>query len=343
MGLLERAREKKEETRRLRKIVKKPESPDNSLTTKKSSLIKEQIKKEEKSGIMEPKVTLSTDGVTVSRPKGTVEVFEKAAAKSVRRCNTEPPIKTIKESIEKELKGKKKAEITTTGNRMGTGIAGLDGVMGGGFKTNSVNLVVGGPGSGKSTFAMQFLVNGIDLLKEAGVYISFEQKEADIIKGFKQFGWNLEEKVKDKQLVFLTYSPEQVEKVLEAGGGTVRDVIESIKARRIVVDSLTAFTLLHKDALAQRKACIDFFESIKKWNCTALLVAEQEPDPEKRKPTVEEFEVDGVILLYNIRMGDIRERALEVFKMRGTKHSAKLFPMTIGEKGVQIYPEQTVF
>jgi len=56
-----------------------------------------------------------------------------------------------------------------------------------------------------------------------------------------------------------------------------------------------------------------------------------------------EFEVDGVILLYNVRKGDVRERSLEIFKMRATKHSAKIFPLKIEDSGVLIYPEENVF
>ena len=74
-----------------------------------------------------------------------------------------------------------------------------------------------------------------------------------------------------------------------------------------------------------------------------MLLSEQEGNPERHSPTIEEFEVDGVILIYNIRKGDVRERALEIFKIRGSKHSAKIFPMTITNQGVVIYPEETLF
>jgi len=187
-------------------------------------------------------------------------------------------------------------------------------------------------------------MNGISQYDEPGVYISFEQTEKEIIEDMKVFGWDIEEKLNSRKLVILTYTPEQVEKVLKAGGGTVRDVIESSSAKRVVIDSLTAFTLLHENALSQRKAVIQLFQAIKKWGCTAMLISEQAEDPESHgATTVEEFEVDGVILLYNIKKGDVRERALEIFKMRATKHSAKLFPMTIDDNGITIYPDQTVF
>ncbi|RMF54365.1 hypothetical protein D6745_05605 [Candidatus Woesearchaeota archaeon] len=256
----------------------------------------------------------------------------------------------VKKAIEQKLQKRElqesfsdEGEFFIGEKRVATGIPGLDRVMEGGFRINTSNLIVGGAGCGKSIFCMQFLVNGIDKYNENGIYISFEESEDKILKDFEKFPWHLKEKIKSKKLVILSYTPEQVAKVLSVGGGTIRDTIESIGAKRIVIDSLTAFTLLHENELTKRKELLKLFESIYKWNVTALLTAEHEPDPDRHESNVLEFEVDGVILLYNVRKGDIRERSLEVFKMRGTKHSAKIYPMKITDNGIIIYPDETVF
>jgi circadian clock protein KaiC len=227
--------------------------------------------------------------------------------------------------------------------RVSTGVPGLDGVMNGGFRRNTVNLIAGGPGSGKTIFGIQFLVDGIENHNETGVYISFEQTEEELLSDMKVFKWNLQDKIENKKMVILSYTPEQVEKVLKAGGGIIRDIIQNINARRVVLDSLTAFTLLYERLSEQRKACLSLFRAIKKWNCTALLIAEQEGTPEVHTPSVEEFEVDGVVLLYNIRTGYIRQRALEVFKMRGARHPVNIFPLIIDDKGMKILPKKSVF
>lgn len=242
--------------------------------------------------------------------------------------------------IHKILKGHNNA---FTIQRVSSGIPGLDGVMEGGFIRNSVNLIGGSAGCGKSIFCMQYLVEGITRYNENGVYLSFEESQEKIFKDFERFGWNLPRLVKEKKLVILYYTPEQVAKVLEAGGGTVREVIDNIGAKRLAVDSLTAFTLLHENELAKRKSLLSLFENLRKWGVTALLVSEQEPDAVKHIGTPMEFEVDGVILLYNIRKGDIRERSLEVFKMRGTKHSPKIYSMKIDDNGIVIFPEKAAF
>ena len=227
--------------------------------------------------------------------------------------------------------------------RVPSGIEGLDEVMEGGLRKGTVNLVGGGAGCGKSILSMQYLVEGIRKFDEAGMYISFEENPEKIIQDFASFGWPLKEYVEKKKLVILYYTPEQVERFLESGGGIVRDTIETLGIKRMVVDSLTAFSLLFVSELEKTKGILKLFDSIHDWGVTSLMTSEQEPNPTLHKSTVIEFQVDGVLLLYNIRKGDIRERSIEIFKMRATKHSAKIFPMQITDTGVTIYPEEPVF
>ena len=102
-------------------------------------------------------------------------------------------------------------------SRVATGIYGLDKLIEGGFKKNSTNLVAGGPGSGKTIFAIQFLVEGVKK-GEPGIYITFEEKK----------------------FVFLEYTPEQVKKILTEGGGLIESVIEKLKITRLVIDSISS-------------------------------------------------------------------------------------------------------
>ena len=274
-----------------------------------------QILREESERVKEPTHELSTAGkLQIRREKGTLE---RVQPKAISRGQA--------------------------GKRVPSGILGLDEAMQGGFIKNSSVLIGGGAGTGKSILCMQCLVEGIKRFNEPGVFISFEQQEQQILEDFAEFPWDLRRYIEDKKLVILSYAPEQVEKVLQAGGGTVRDTIDSIGAKRLVVDSLTAYTLLHENDLQKRKAVFKLFDAAAKWGVTALMTTEQEADPDKHQSTVIEFEVGTVILLYNIRKGDIRERSLEIFKMRATKHAAKIFPMMIDDNGIRIFPEETIF
>jgi KaiC/GvpD/RAD55 family RecA-like ATPase len=344
MGLLAKVDKKKVSKTKTVKTKKESKKikPQSTTKTKKTKLalhklkekVHKQIQKQEHKSVKKHSVKLKGGKVQILRPLGSLN--------NMKKPNID--LESIRKEVQGELTGKttNSSKIKLDKDRVQTGIEGLDEVMEGGFRKESANLVAGGPGTGKSIFAMQFLAEGIEK-GENGLYISFEQTPEEIIRDMDSFGWKLQEKIKKEQLTILSYSPEQVENVLRAGGGSVRDIIRSTKAKRVVIDSLTAFTLLHKDFLAQRRASIDLFQAIKKWGCTALMLSEHENNPELHDPTVEEFEVDGVILLYNLRKGDVRERALEIFKMRATKHSPKIFPMTIGDEGIIIYPDETVF
>ena len=227
--------------------------------------------------------------------------------------------------------------------RTPTGIPGLDDVIEGGLKKDSITLVGGCAGSGKSIFAMQFLINGILKYNEPGVYVTFEEDKQEVYGDMLRFGWDFAELEKQEKFAFIRYTPEQVGKVLKTGGGIIRDIIGKINAKRIVIDSISAFTLLHKDELEKREACLDLFKILRRWKCTTLVVGQYYAAEERHESTAVEFEVDGIIWLYNIKKEDIRTRAVEVFKMRGTKHSAKIFPFEISDEGITIYPEQSVF
>lgn len=223
-----------------------------------------------------------------------------------------------------------------------TGISGFDELVLGGLRKSSMNIMEGGAGSGKSIFCMEFLIHGIERFNENGIFVSFEESEEELLKSMEEFGWNLRQKIRDNKLAIVFYEPEQVERVIVTGGGPILDIIESINAKRIVIDSLSAYTMLYRDKLQQRKVGLKLFEAVRKWNCTALLTVETDPGL-SRQPSIEEFEVDGVILLYHSRTGNVRERSIEILKMKGVKHSNKIHPLKITGKGIQIYPLERVF
>lgn len=281
--------------------------------------IRQQIKKQiSKTQRIKHTISLDTGRVNIQRPEDNLEKIEK-------------PERTKTPSIQKKA------------DRAQTGIDGLDDVIEGGILRKSTTMIAGGSGSGKSIFCMEFLVNGIEKYGENGVYISFEESEEKILRDMESFGWEVEEKIKKKKLAILYYQPEQIEKFLKTGEGTIVDVIEMMNAKRIVIDSITAFLLLHQEELDKRKSLLKLLDLISRWGCTTLLVSEQDENPEMHKSNAVEFEVDNVVLLYNIKKGDIRQRALEVLKMRATHHQTKIFPMSISDIGVTIYPDESVF
>lgn len=226
--------------------------------------------------------------------------------------------------------------------RVRTLIPGFDNLVGGGFKERSVNLIAGGPGSGKTIFAIQFLINGIRKFKEPGIYITFEEKKEKLYQDMLSFGWDLKAYEKKRMFTFLEYSPEQVKKVLVEGGGIIENVISEIKAKRMVIDSITSFSLLYKDELTKKEAALALFELIDKWGCTALLTSQDRSSQAESITAALEFEVDGIILLYNQKRKGLRRRAIEVLKMRGTKHPTKTLSLEINNKGIKINPKKII-
>jgi KaiC/GvpD/RAD55 family RecA-like ATPase len=226
--------------------------------------------------------------------------------------------------------------------RVPTGISGLDDAMSGGFLKDSNNLIAGSPGSGKSIFAMQYLVNGATKYNEPGVYITFEEKKDKLIQYMASFGWDLENLIKEKKLEILEQSPGDIRKATAKEVLNLKfKIVKEMKAKRVVLDSATAYSLLFSDDMDRRAAHVQLFEMLRDWGVTALLTAEYDVEDHKSQPL--DFEVDSIIWLYNMKKTDVRTRALEIFKMRGSKHLQKTFPLEISGNGVIIYPEQSVF
>jgi len=220
--------------------------------------------------------------------------------------------------------------------RVSSGVLGLDKVIQGGFKKNSINLVAGEPGAGKTIFAIQFLIEGCKK-GEAGVYITFEEKKEKLYEDMTSFGWDLEKYEKKGLFRFLEYTPEQVKKLLVEGGGVVDALVEKIKAKRIVIDSITSFSLLYADELTKKEAALSLFDLINKWSCTAVLTSQARiAGQDTIMDTALEFEVDSILILYHMKKKGERVRALEILKMRGTKIPSKTFGLRIGDKGISI-------
>ncbi len=225
--------------------------------------------------------------------------------------------------------------------RIPTGISNLDPLIEGGFKRNSVNLVAGGAGSGKTIFAMQFILDGLKR-GEPGIYITFEEKKKKFYEDMLEFGWDLQKYEDQNKFVFLEYTPEQVKKILTEGGGIVEAILEKIKARRIVIDSITSFSLLYEDELTKKEAALSLFELIDKWDCTGILTSQDEARNGHTITAAMEFEVDGIIVLYHVKKKGVRRRAIEILKMRGTKIPEKTVALDITDKGIKISPNKIV-
>jgi len=233
-------------------------------------------------------------------------------------------------------------EKSRPNERVPVGIPNFDKLIEGGFKRNTTNLVAGGAGSGKTIFALQFLYDGITKYNENALYITFEEKKAGLYGDMKSLGWDFQKLEDEGKFHFLEYTPEQVKKLLVEGGGYVESIIQKHKIKRIVIDSITSFALLYQDELTRKEAALALIELINSWQCTALLTSEEEESNGIFISASLEFEVDSIMLLYNVKKQGERVRAMEILKMRGTKHLTKTIKFNLTNHGFELHPDEKV-
>ncbi len=215
-------------------------------------------------------------------------------------------------------------------------------------KGNSI-VVLGGPGSGKSIFGMQYIYNGASKYDEPGIYVSLEEMPDKIRRNMQHFGWDLKTIEDAGKLVIVdATSPrvmsEGVEKeVMESGLNVeniianIEDIIKEINAKRIVIDSLSVMGIYSQSDFELRTQLLTLASSLSNLGCTTLIIAEAKTDDIGiREFPPETYMFDGVITLrYDT---DSQDRKIAIRKMRGTKHVLGSFKFTINDDGITVNP-----
>ena len=231
-------------------------------------------------------------------------------------------------------------------SKVRTGIEGFDELVKGGFPRGHTILITGGAGTGKSTFAMQFVYKGAKVYDEPGVYVTLEDSIPSIKKNALSYGWDLNSLEDKSLLAFVDFAP--------AVGGQLRkndpsdmfskisDECKRIGAKRIVVDPIAIFGFQTESAMQLRQDLIRFSSLLKQIeDATVIFVTEIPEDSHAlSRFGVEEFISDGVVVLYYSRFGGTRIRGIEVRKLRGSSHQEGVFPAAIGDAGFVTYPSQ---
>ncbi len=228
-------------------------------------------------------------------------------------------------------------------DRVPLGIEGFDEIVQGGFIRGSTVMLSGGAGTGKTIFGLQYLYNGITKYGENGVYISFNESKEAIYRHAILFGWDLAKLEADNKFAFIKYEPHEVDTIIGEGGGSIKDTMDTLNAKRMVIDSLTSYTLLFENAYRESEAILDLFTILRRWGVTTLVIAEVGETEWERTQDRSIFLSDGVILTYYLRKELSRNRAIEVIKMRDTFHLEKICPFTITNRGILVFPEAQVF
>jgi len=224
-----------------------------------------------------------------------------------------------------------------------TGIQGLDEITGGGLPRGRPTLVCGSAGCGKTLLAAEFLVRGAVLFDEPGVFIAFEETEAELEANVASLGFDLGKLVRQKKIL-LDYVHLERSEIQESGeydleGLFVRlnHAIDSIGAQRVVLDTLEVlFASLPNEAIL-RAELRRLFRWLKDKGVTAVITAERGPEQLTRHG-LEEYVSDCVILLDHRVNDQIATRHLRVVKYRGAQHGTNEFPFLIGEDGISVLP-----
>jgi circadian clock protein KaiC len=220
--------------------------------------------------------------------------------------------------------------------RAPSGVPGLDEMISGGLVRNSTTLVRGGTGSGKTLFCLQYLYEGIMKYDEPGIYLSFAESESMVYQHGKLFSWDLEALAARNKFAVIRYQPHEIVKIIDEGGGVIRDTFEALGAKRLAIDSLTAYEMLFENQYRANESVLSLLEILRKWNTTSLVTSESPTSPLKDGRGRLGFLTDGIMHLYFTRKGIHRQRAFEVIKMRDTAHSDEIRMLHLDQKGIRI-------
>ena len=219
-----------------------------------------------------------------------------------------------------------------------TGIAGLDEMLGGGFPGGHVVLVTGLPGTGKTCFGLQFLMDGASR-GEKGVFLSLEEDTGPLLESARQFAWPIDAAVEKGLVKIVRLDPKETRQSLHRIQGELGKELETLGAKRIVVDSVSLLNMLSDDEASRRATLFALAGACRQANATTLLTAEADPlHPEVSRDGLSEYIADGVILLgYNTAADGHRVGlALRVLKMRRTAHARTVQPYAIGPTGLTV-------
>ena len=236
--------------------------------------------------------------------------------------------------------------------RISTGVPGLDEMLGGGFHQKRIVLVRGGPGSGKTTFCIQFIVDGAKN-NEPGVYITLEEPADLIRENMSRFGWDIEDYEKREMLHIVdvsnllstdfgadTYRNSKL--IMPKVTDILKRVVTNFGAKRLAIDPITSAVIQQRYPTDKRFEISTLIRSLRQLNCTSLISSEFSSSTGEGDFYVEEYLADGVIVLtkklHNFKL--IKTARIE--KMRGIKHDDQPRRYEITNNGLAIYHTEPV-
>jgi circadian clock protein KaiC len=221
-----------------------------------------------------------------------------------------------------------------------TGIQGFDEITDGGLPQGRTTLVMGGPGCGKTVFALQSLVTGASKRKEAGIFVAFEESTRQIVANAATFGWDLPALAK-KKLFFLDaqLSPDVV-KAGEFDLVGMLNVLQAkaveIQAKWIVFDGIDVLLSLLDDAVAERREIYRIRDWLHYNGLTGIITQKVGGVEQDQRYNFLQFMVDCVVVLRHQVVDGTAFRNLRVMKYRGSGFGSDEFPITLTPAGMEL-------
>jgi circadian clock protein KaiC len=227
--------------------------------------------------------------------------------------------------------------------RSTTGVPGLDDILNGGLLPHRLYLIDGDPGAGKTTLALQFLLEGVRA-GEKCLYITLSETKEELSAGAASHGWSLdgveivelvaEESDLDGESQVTMYHPSEVE--LTETTRRVLDAVETTNPSRIVFDSLSELRLLAQNSLRYRRQILALKQFFIGRKCTVLLLDDRTSEGSDLQL---QSIAHGVVSLDQLsQVYGAERRRLRVMKLRGSSFRGGYHDFTIREGGIVVFP-----
>ncbi len=228
--------------------------------------------------------------------------------------------------------------------RVNTGIDGLDKMLKGGIPKGHVFTTMGSFGTGKTTFALQYLWEGLQN-DEPCIFISLEEDKDQILNTARAYGWDFEPYLNEEKIAIEKLRPEDAEATVSKLKSDLPEFIKSFEAERIALDSVSLLNMMSVKEDKKRNRLFGLCDLVKDTGATTLLTAEVKDDnPDSSREGLVEYVADGVILLrYSETETQDVQMSVQVIKMRRIEHSREVKPYQITDTGIKVQTEGAVF
>ncbi|OGS48045.1 MAG: KaiC domain-containing protein [Euryarchaeota archaeon RBG_16_68_13] len=225
-----------------------------------------------------------------------------------------------------------------------TGIDGLDELLGGGVPRGHVITVMGSFGTGKTTFALQFVIQGL-INGEKGIFISLEEDVDSVVATAASFGWDLRPYLKEKKLHIVKLEPADAKTTVTRIKSELPDFIKKTGASRVAIDSISLLNMMFPDESERRTRLFALCQQLRSTGATCAFTAEvKDGNPRSSRDGLVEYVSDGVIgLRFNERENGEVQLVLQVIKMRRLRHPRSIKPYSITDQGLEVHGDMEVF